>query len=130
MAYIDLTKITDVHAKRLVEKNSSLAGLALENAEVETRMVARSQGVLSEDIPMTGSNFIQSEALYVYCQWRFLFHLFTGVAGSFDNEDIYRIKLEQAQYQSTLAEDRLNYFIITEKEVTNKAKRSTGIRIS
>jgi len=129
MAYIDLTKITDAHAKRIIAKDSTLSDNALENAEVDTRMVARDNGVISTDIPVDGSGYITSEGLYVYCKWRYLFYLFSSVAGSYSTDDVYRVKLEQAEYQSKLADDKLSYYIITEEEVVDPVQRNTGFDI-
>lgn len=130
MAYIDLTKITDAHAKRIITKDADITADALANAEMDVRMVARSEGVLSADIPVEDvTGYLKSEALYVYCKWRFLFYLFSAVSGSADLEDIYRIKTEQAEHQSRLTQDRVNYYIITEDEVTTPEKRNVGIPI-
>ena len=130
MAYIDLTKITDAHAKRVIAKDADITADALANAEMDTRMEARAQGVISADIPVEdGTGYIVSEALYVYCKWRFLFYIFSSVAGSNEVDDIYQIKLQQAEHQSRLTQEKLSYYIITEEEVTSKEKRNTGIPI-
>jgi len=129
MAYIDLTAITDVDATDIIDNDPALAAKALANAERNTRKVAQQKGVISSDIPLDGSNYLQSESLYEYCELRFLYHLFSGVTGVVDREDEYSIKAEKADHKSAIEADELTYYIITEEEVTQKEKRSTGFVI-
>ncbi len=130
MAYIDLTKITDIHAKDIITNDSALANLALNTAELETRVTARELGVKSEDIPLyETTEHLVSEALYMYCQYRFLFNLFSGVTGTFEINDEYKEKLIRAEHQGVLTKNILSYEIITETEVVDPAQRNKGIPI-
>ena len=129
MAYIDLTKVTDRHAQDIITEDSSLADLALDNAEVDTRVMCRGKEVKAEDIPLDTNNYLQSEMVYNYCKYRFLYHLFLSVAGTFELDDIYSRKSMDYQHQSQLLKDRISKDIITEEEVTQPANRNTEIPI-
>ena len=129
MAYIDLTKITSIYAQNIITEDSALAGLALEEAEVLTRIVARELEVKTEDIPLDGSGYLQSEMLYIYCKWAFIFSLFDGVNGSYELDDIYTREKLFAVHKMQTTRDSLSYSIITEEEVVAPEKRSSGIPI-
>lgn len=129
MAYIDLTKITSIYAQNIITEDSALAGLALEEAEVLTRIVARELEVKTEDIPLDGSGYLQSEMLYIYCKWAFIFSLFDGVNGSYELDDIYTREKLFAEHKMQTTRDSLSYSIITEEEVVAPEKRSSGIPI-
>jgi len=73
--------------------------------------------------------YLQSEMLYIFCKWSFLFHLFSSVAGSYEQDDIYGQKLLQAEQKMQLTKDRLSKSIIIEEEVTVRAERNAGIPI-
>ena len=137
MAYIDLTRITDRHAKKLIERDADVTADALWNAEKDTKAQARFCGVRSEDIPLadgTGDleagNLI-SEPLYNFCECRFLFHLFRGVSGSVDVEDVYFIKASQAKDDAEEAKSTVTYStIVTEdNEVTDSDNRTRNVPI-
>ena len=129
MAYIDLTKITDIHAQNIIAGDPDLAALALENAEVDTRVAARDEQVKAADIPFDGSGYLQSEMLYLYCKYSFLTHLFMSVNGSYEADDIYAVKVNRYSHEMQLLKDRLNYSVITEEEVTEPSKRGSDIEI-
>jgi hypothetical protein len=130
MVYIDLTKVTARYAQDLIARDPDYAQLCLDNAEVDTRVEAREKEVKAEDIPLTDPDgFIQSEMLYIFCKWRFLYHLFGGVTGSFELDDIYAKESIDAQIQSQKTSDTLSKSIITEEEVVNPVKRNKGIPI-
>ncbi len=129
MAYIDLTKITDIHAQNIIAENEDLANLALENAEVDTRVAARDENVKAENIPFDNDGYLQSEMLYLYCKYSFLSHLFQSVNGSYDIDDIYAVKVREYKHELQLKKDRLNYAIITEEEVVETNKRGSDIPI-
>jgi hypothetical protein len=130
MAYIDLTKITYRYAQDLIARDPDYAQLCLDNAEVDTRVEARDKEVKAVDIPLTDPDeFIQSEMLYMFCKWRFLYHLFSGVTGSFELEDVYKQESMVADMQSQKTSDSLSKCIITEEEVVNPVKRNKGIEI-
>ena len=137
MAYIDTSRITDRHAKKLIEEDSDLVTDALWNAEKDAKSQARFCGVQSTDIPLadgTGdlaSGNIISEPLYAFCEYRFLYHLFAGVAGAVSNEDIYMIKMELADKNANEMKDNITYStIVTEdNEVTDADNRSRNIVI-
>jgi hypothetical protein len=129
MAYIDLTKITSIYAQNIITEDSALAGLALEEAEVLTRIVARELEVKTEDIPLDGSGYLQSEMLYIYCKWAFIFSLFDGVNGSYELDDIYTREKLFAEHKMQTTRDSLSYSIITEEEVVAPEKRNSGIPI-
>jgi len=129
MAYIDITKITDINARRIVAEDSSVSDDALLSAELDTRVIARSCEVVSADIPLTVDGFLQSEMLYLYTVERFLYHLFSATNGSYKVDDIYFVKMQRADKRSFDIGSMLSYSIITELEVTAKDERSTGIPI-
>ena len=130
MAYIDLTKLSDIHAQNIISEDPAKADLALKKAEVDTRVTARENEVKSEDIPVTDPDgYIVSEMLYMYCEWRFLYHIFRSVGGSFEIDDIYGQKMLEAKHEAQLTKDNLTKSIITEEEVTEPKKRNQGIAI-
>ena len=129
MAYIDLTKITSIFAQNIITEDSALAALALEEAEVLTRIVAREFGVKEADMPLDVNGHIQSEMLYIYCKWAFLFSLFDGVNGSSELDDIYSREKIAAQHKMQMTRDSLSWSIITEEEVVAPSKRNAGIPI-
>jgi len=92
--------------------------------------VAQQKGVISTDIPLddTTDNIV-SESLYEFCELRFLYHLFIGVTGAYELEDVYKYKAEKADVKSEAEAVELSYYIITEKEVTQPQKRGGGIPI-
>ena len=137
MAYIDTSRITDRHAKKLIDKDSDLVTDALWNAEKDTKAQARFCGVQSSDIPLadgTGdlvAGNIISEPLYSFCEYRFLYHLFSGVSGAVGNEDIYMIKTEKAYDNAEQMKSMITYStIITEdNEVTDSDCRTRNVVI-
>ena len=129
MAYIDLSKVTDRHAKIAIDKSPDLVALALDDAEVMTRVVAREFEVHSADIPLDGSGYIQSEMLYIYCKWAFQYSLFQSLAGSFAEDDIYGVKLLLAERKMQETKNSLSKCIITETEVVEPQNRNVGIPI-
>ena len=129
MAYIDLTKITDRHAQNIITEDSALGALALSKAEIDTRITCRTKEVAEADIPVDGDGYLQSEMLYMYCEQSFLMHLFKSVAGSYESDDIYGLKVLEAKHEVQLLKDELTEPIITEVEVTEPMNRNCGIPI-
>ena len=137
MAYIDTTRITDRHAKKLIDKDSDLVTDALWNAEKDAKAQARFCGVNSADIPLadgtgdlTAGNLI-SEPLYSFCEYRFLYHLFSGVAGVVDSEDIYMIKMQMAEKNAMEIKENITYSTIVtdDNEVVDSDDRSRNVVI-
>ena len=137
MAYIDLTRITDRHAKDIIERGSDITQDALWNAEKDTKAQARFCGVQSTDIPLadgTGdleAGNVISEPLYSYCEYRFLYHLFSGATGVIGLEDVYEYKTERAENNAQAMKDSITYStIVTEdNEVTDSDNRTRNVVI-
>ena len=137
MAYIDLTRITDRHAKDIIERDSDITQDALWNAEKDTKAQARFCGVNSADIPLadgTGdleAGNIISEPLYNFCENRFLYRLFKGARGVIGLEDVYEQKMIDAKDDAREDKENITYStIITEdNEVTDSDYRSRNIVI-
>ena len=137
MAYIDTSRIVDRHAKDIIARDADITTDALWNAEKDAKAQARFCGIQSSNIPLadgtgdlTAGN-IQSEPLYAYCEYRFLYHLFSGAAGVVGTEDIYAIKAEAAEKNAHEAKSMVTYStIITEdNEVTDSSYRTRNIPI-
>ena len=129
MAYIDLSKITSRDAQLFISRSPDITAIALDKAEIDTRICARTFGVKTEDIPLTTDNYLQSEMLYIYCEQRFLYRLFDAVKGVVELDDNYTRLAMDAKIDSQLTKDSLSKSIITEEEVIDKAYRATDIEI-
>ena len=137
MAYIDTSRLTDRHAKDIIERDADITADALWNAEKDTKAQARFCGVNSADIPLadgTGdlaAGNVISEPLYSYCEYRFMYHLFSGASGIVGLEDIYTFKAQQAHDNSENMKSMITYStIITEdNEVTDSDSRTRNVVI-
>lgn len=137
MAYIDLTRITDRHAKDIIERDSDITQDALYAAEKDTKSQARFCGVQSTDIPLAdgsgdlAAGNIISEPLYNFCEYRFLYRLFSGARGIVGLEDVYTDKAESYKADSQEIKENITYStIVTEdNEVIDSDSRTRSVPI-
>jgi hypothetical protein len=137
MAYIDLTRITDRHAKDIIDRDSDITDDALWNAEKDTKALARWHQVKSGDIPLEDGSgdlpegALTSEPLYNYCEKSFLFHLFEGASGVVGLEDVYSDKADKAERAISRAQGMVKRETIMslDNEVVDRKGRHSGIDI-
>ena len=138
MAYIDLTKIANAKIQKLIERDPDRAALALEEAEDETRSVARFCGVVSTQIPLedgTGdraAGSLTSDILYVYCKYMFYHFLFGAVAKAVSAEDSYGELSEKYYDMAEKKAKNITYAtIITEdNEVADSDNRTRSVVVA
>jgi len=130
MAYIDVTKIQDIFAKKIIDKDPAKSTEALEMATLKTNDLCNRRQVYIADIPLdeTTQNIV-SPTLYLYCYHYYLHYLYKSVQGAVSEEDIYTRESMKEEQRALAIEPEISKSVIMQKEVIDNAKRGGGIPI-